>query len=83
MATIRNRKTQVNLRLPISTRKRLENFVRLTGRSKTAIAAEAIDQYLDWRIPQQADLGKGLAEADAGTLVDEKKVTAYFGKHAR
>lgn len=74
---------QVNLRLPAATRRQLDRSARLTGRTKSAIAAEAIEHYLAWRIPQQEELQRSIAQADRGEFADPKEVKALFAKYAR
>jgi predicted transcriptional regulator len=83
MSTSRRSVAQVNLRLPASTRKQLDRSARLTGRTKSAIAAEAIEHYLSWRIPQQEALKLAIEEADRGGFADPAEVKALFDRYAR
>lgn len=74
------RTAQISVRLAEATRRRLDRFADRSGRKRGAIAAEAIDHYLNWRIPQQRDLAHGLREADAGDLVEQAEMAAWMKK---
>lgn len=53
----------------------------MVGQSKATIAANAISDYLDWRIPQTEDLEKAIAAADRGEFANEEEVQAFFKAH--
>jgi len=80
MATPRRTTAQLSLRLPVSARKQLDRSARLTGRTRSAIAAEAIEHYLSWRIPQQEALKHAIAQADQGDFADPAEVKALFDR---
>ena len=53
----------------------------LSGESESAIAEEALRQYIHWRALQQEDLKAAIAAADAGDFASEEEVTAFFARH--
>jgi len=60
------------------TKQRLEALARATNRTKSSLANEALEQYVahqEWLI---REIEKGVAAADAGELVDDKDVEAWF-----
>lgn len=69
-------RTQFNVRLPDKLRRDIDRLAKISGRSRAVIAADALTDYVAWRIPQQIDLQKGLREADAGDLIDHETVMA-------
>ena len=56
----------VTLRLDADTRKRLDQLARTTERSRAALAAEAVKQFLEMNEWQIAAIQKGVQQADAG-----------------
>jgi predicted transcriptional regulator len=73
----------VNVRFPAHVDKQIERVARLTKRTKSAVIVGAVAEHLAWRIPQQEDLKKGLAEADAGKFVSHDRVVAKLRKLIR
>lgn len=65
---------QVSLRLPTALKGKVETYARMTGRSKSHVAMEALADYLDWRLPQVADLKEAVAAADRGEFADDAEV---------
>jgi RHH-type transcriptional regulator, rel operon repressor / antitoxin RelB len=60
------------------TRERLEALARVHGRSKSALANEAIEQYLahqEWLIQE---IGKGVEAADRGELIPDDAMETWF-----
>jgi RHH-type rel operon transcriptional repressor/antitoxin RelB len=69
--------TTVTVRLDKSVKKRLEAAAARVRRSKSFVAAEAIEEYLaiqDWQI---AAIKKGIDEADRGATVPHERVKAW------
>jgi predicted transcriptional regulator len=60
---------------------RLDSYAQLTGEPEAHIAAEAIAQYLDWRVPQAQDLQEAIAAADRGEFASDEEVEAVFRNH--
>ena len=65
---------QVSLRLPAALKGKVETYARMTGRSKSHVAMEALADYLDWRLPQVADLTEAVAAANRGDFADDAEV---------
>ena len=70
----------VTLRLDASTRKRLEKLAKATDRSRAALAADAVRQYLDLNEWQIAAIRARVREADRGRLIDHGKLKAKWEK---
>ena len=73
--------SQVSMRLPGELKARIESYARLTGRSKSHVAMEALAEYLDWRLPQVADLKEAIAAADRGEFASDDEVQAVFQRY--
>lgn len=74
-------KVQFNARFSLELINKLDAYAEMVGQSKAQIAAHAIEDYLDWRIPQIADLKKAIAAADRGEIATEAEVEAVFKKY--
>jgi RHH-type rel operon transcriptional repressor/antitoxin RelB len=70
----------VTLRLDPATRKRLEKLAKATERSRAALAAEAVRQYLDLNEWQIAAIQAGVQEANRGRLIDHGELKAKWEK---
>jgi len=70
----------VTLRLDGATRKRLDRLARATERSRAALAADAVRQYLDLNEWQIAAIKAGVQEANRGQFVDHAKLKAKWEK---
>ncbi len=73
--------SQVSLRLPGELKARIETYAVMTGRSKSHVAMEALASYLDWRLPQVADLQQAVAAADRGEFASDDEVKAVFDRY--
>jgi len=73
--------SQVSMRLPGELKERVETYARLTGRSKSHVAMEALTEYLDWRVPQVADLKAALDAADQGDFASDVDVAAVVKRY--
>jgi len=71
--------TTFSVRVDTGSKKRLERLAKNTGRSRSFLAAEAIDAYLDlheWQVSgirramASLDAGKGVAHSDVRSWVD-------------
>lgn len=74
-------KEQFNVRVSSELKARLDSYAEMVGQSKATIAANAISDYLDWRIPQTEDLKLAIAAADRGEFASEEEVDAVFKKY--
>ena len=58
--------TTVSVRIDAGIKKRLEKLAKSTGRSRSFLAAEAINEYLDLNEWQVAGIQKAVASLDRG-----------------
>ncbi|TAK80400.1 MAG: ribbon-helix-helix protein, CopG family [Betaproteobacteria bacterium] len=70
----------VTLRLDRATRRRLDRLAKATERSRAALAADAVRQYLDLNEWQIAAIQAGVREANRGRLTDHGKLKAKWEK---
>jgi predicted transcriptional regulator len=70
----------VTLRLDAQTRKRLDKLAQATERSRAALAADAVRQYLDLNEWQIAAIGAGVQEANRSQLIDHARLKAKWEK---
>ncbi len=74
--------TVLTLRVSRHTKDRLHKLAQATKRSKSFLAAEAIQRYLDAEAWQVAGIEKALLEADAGQFASDEDLAAVMKKHA-
>lgn len=74
-------KEQLNLRVTPELKERLDKYATLAGQSKADIAVNALNDYLDWRIPQIENLKLAIAAADRGEFASDAEVEAVFKKY--
>ena len=70
----------VTLRLDADTRKRLDKLAKATERSRAALAAEAVKQYIDLNDWQVAAIEEGVRESEAGRFIDHARLKAKWEK---
>ncbi|HVP08410.1 MAG TPA: ribbon-helix-helix protein, CopG family [Burkholderiales bacterium] len=70
----------VTLRLDRRTRKRLDKLAKATERSRAALAADAVRQYLDLNEWQIAAIEAGVREANRGRMIDHARLKAKWEK---
>ncbi|MCT7656794.1 CopG family ribbon-helix-helix protein [Oceanimonas sp. NS1] len=68
----------MSLRLPNDVEEQLVNLAKATGRTKSWLAGQAIQDYLAREAWQIAEIEQALREADAGDFADEADVAARF-----
>jgi RHH-type rel operon transcriptional repressor/antitoxin RelB len=73
----------MTIRVDRKIKARLEKLARVTARSKSWLAAEAIRAYIELNEWQIAEIKAALKEADAGDFASEGEVEAVFGKWRR
>lgn len=61
-----------------STRKRLEIIAKAQGRTKSAVANEALEQYVAHQEWLAKEIAKGVSAADRGELVSDKEMEKWF-----
>jgi predicted transcriptional regulator len=70
----------MTIRLNNRLKVRLDKLAGVTHRSKSFLAAEAISKYLEIQEWQIKEIKAGVAEADAGQLVDHADIAKHWGK---
>lgn len=72
--------TTMTIRLASEVKEKLERLARATGRSKSFLAADAIELYLSTQAWQIEETRKALEEADAGDFAPDAEVAKVFSK---
>lgn len=70
----------VTLRLDNATRKRLDRLAKATERSRAALAAEAVRQFVELNEWQISAIEEGLREADRGQFIDHARLKSKWEK---
>jgi RHH-type transcriptional regulator, rel operon repressor / antitoxin RelB len=65
------------IRVDTAAKKRLEKLTRNTGRSRSFLAAEAINEYLDINEWQVAGIKQAIESADRGEFIPHDQVKAW------
>ncbi len=68
----------ITLRLDTATRERLDRFAKMTDRSRAALAAEAVRQFVEINEWQVAAIKEGVAKADRGQFIDHARLKAKW-----
>ena len=71
----------LNFRVPPALKDRLDKLAEVTGRSKTTIAVEALQSYLDEQAWQVGEIQDALKEANADDFSTPDEVAAVFKKY--
>ncbi len=72
----------LTLRLNLDTKDKLDKLALATNRSKSFLAAEAINRYLEIEAWQISEIELALVEADAGDFASDAQVTMLATKYA-
>ena len=75
--------TTITVRLTDEVKENLDKLARSTRRSRSFLAAEAIEDYVNLNAWQVAEIETAIEEADAGDFADESEVAAAFSKWSR
>ena len=67
----------LTVRIDTAVKKRLEKLARSTGRSRSFLAAEAIEEYLGVNEWQVAGIRQAIGSADRGELIAHDQVKAW------
>ena len=70
----------ITVRLPRKLRDRLERLAEATARTRSWLAVDAIETYLDLQEWQVAEIEAGLREADAGDFASDEDVRAVIDR---
>ncbi len=72
----------LTLRLNIATKNKLDQLASATHRSKSFLAAEAINRYLELEAWQVSEIELSIKEADAGDFASTEQVSDLARKYA-
>jgi RHH-type transcriptional regulator, rel operon repressor / antitoxin RelB len=75
--------TTFTVRVETNVKKRLEKLARSTGRSRSFLAAEALNTYLDVNEWQVAGIKQAIASLDRGEGVSHEEVKDWVGSWGR
>jgi predicted transcriptional regulator len=70
----------MSMRLPVDLAAQLEALAEATGRTKSFLAVQAIQDFVAREAWQVAEIQKGLAEADAGDFATDEEMAALDAK---
>ena len=70
--------TTITVRLTNDVKEKLDKLARGTMRSRSFLAAEAINDYVNLNGWQVAEIEKAIGEADAGDFANEGELAATF-----
>jgi predicted transcriptional regulator len=71
----------INVRLPEALYNQLEELAKATARTKSFLAIDALNHYVQSESWQIRDIHEGIKEADAGEFSSDKQVKAVFAKY--
>jgi len=72
----------LTLRLNNDTKDKLDKLATATHRTKSFLAAEAINRYLEIEAWQIGEIEQSLIEADKGEFASDEQVSALAAKYA-
>lgn len=72
--------TTMTVRLDESTKVRLEKLAEATNRTKSFLAAQAIENYVQLNEWQIHEISEAIKEADKGDFASQEEVNAVFNK---
>lgn len=78
--------TSMSMRLPKELAMQLGNLAEATGRTKSFLAVQALQEFVERETWQVAETKKALEEADAGDFATDEEMAALdakWGCHAR
>jgi RHH-type rel operon transcriptional repressor/antitoxin RelB len=70
----------ISTRINSNTLKKLEKLSKATKRSKSFLAAEAIEKYIEEESWQIQAIKEGIKEANKGNFATEKEISKYHKK---
>ena len=75
--------TAFTVRLPDDTTNRLDQLAEKLDRSRSYMAAQAIEDFVARQEWQLAEIEAGLAEAERGEFANEQELAAVIGKYIK
>lgn len=73
-----SRTTQLTIEVPLAVEERLEEVAQASSRSKRSLIQAALIAFLDLYDWQIEAIRAGIADADAGRVVDHETVSAWL-----
>jgi len=70
----------ITVRIPLNIKEQLNHLAEATHRSKSWLAAEALNRYLELNTWQVAEIQQGIQEADRKEFAAKEDVEAAFAK---
>ena len=68
----------MTVRVSLQVKRRLERLARATERTASWLAADALAAYVDLHDWQVAAIEEGVADAEAGRVVEDERVAAWL-----
>lgn len=75
-----NATATISVRIPRQLRERLEQLASATGRTKSYLAAEALQGYIEREAWQIVAIQEGVAAAERDEFADEEEVKRRFAR---
>ncbi|RWN02304.1 MAG: ribbon-helix-helix protein, CopG family [Mesorhizobium sp.] len=75
--------TAFTVRVPDETANRLDQIAEKLDRSRSYVAAQAIEDFVAREEWQLAEIEAGLAEAERGDFASDRDVAAVVGKYVK
>ncbi|RVA17836.1 ribbon-helix-helix protein, CopG family [Mesorhizobium sp. M7A.F.Ca.CA.004.11.2.1] len=75
--------TAFTVRLPDDTTNRLDQLAEKLDRSRSYVAAKAIEDFVARQEWQLAEIEAGLVEAERGEFASEQELAAVIGKYVK
>jgi predicted transcriptional regulator len=72
----------LTLRVPVEVKQQLDKLADATHRSKSWLAGEAIQRYLELEAWQIGEIQQALQEAEAGDFASADEIAALKERHA-
>ena len=79
---LRMESSVLTLRVSAKTKSQLEKLAAATNRSKSFLASEALERYLELEAWQIKEIKQALKEADAGEFASDKDLAKVIKKYA-
>ena len=72
--------TTITVRLPVETKAKLDRLAELTARSRSYLAAEALDIYTRYELEIVEGILEGIADAEAGRVYTSEQMRAELDR---
>ncbi len=75
---MKTKSTTISIRVSTTTKKKLDAIAKSRKRSKSFLAAEAIENYISVEEQQLQQIEEGLADIEAGRTIPHEQVVAWL-----